>query len=81
VVGDFVEEYNTHRLHSAIGYVAPQDRLDGRHTQIWEARDRKLGAARARRAARREQARAGADAPPAAAQPGPSPAPPREHNG
>lgn len=53
VVGDFVEEYNTTRLHSAIGYVTPHDRLEGRHTQIWEERDRKLEAARARRAARR----------------------------
>jgi transposase InsO family protein len=66
VVGEFVEEYNTKRLHSAIGYITPQDRLEGRHTQIWEDRDRKLEAARARRAARREQAReraAGADVP------------------
>ena len=57
VVGDFVEEYNTKRLHGAIGYVTPHDRLEGRHTQIWEERDRKLEAARARRAAQREQAR------------------------
>jgi transposase InsO family protein len=57
VVGHFVAEYNTTRLHSAIGYVTPHDRLAGRHTQIWEERDRKLEAARARRAARREQAR------------------------
>jgi len=57
VVGDFVEQYNTRRLHSAIGYVTPHDRLAGRHTQIWEERDRKLEAARARRAARREEAR------------------------
>jgi len=56
VVGDFVEAYNTRRLHSAIGYVTPHDRLAGRHTQIWEERDRKLDAARARRAARREEA-------------------------
>jgi hypothetical protein len=42
-----VEEYNTRRLHSAIGYVTPHDRLAGRHTQIWEERDRKLEAARA----------------------------------
>jgi transposase InsO family protein len=62
VVGAFVEEYNTKRLHSAIGYVTPQDRLEGRHTQIWEERDRKLEAARARRAARRAEARAGGGA-------------------
>jgi putative transposase len=57
VVGTFVEEYNARRLYSAIGYVAPHDRLAGRHTEIWEERDRKLEAARARRAARREEAR------------------------
>ncbi len=57
VVGAFVEEYNTRRLHSAIGYVTPYDRLEGRHTQIWEERDRKLEAARARRAVRREETR------------------------
>lgn len=56
VVGDFVEAYNTRRLHSAIGYVTPHDRLAGRHTEIWEARDRKLEAARSRRAERRDQA-------------------------
>lgn len=57
VVGTFVEEYNTKRLHSAIGYVTPHDRLAGRHVQIWEDRDRKLEAARARRAAAREEGR------------------------
>jgi transposase InsO family protein len=57
IVGEFVADYNSRRLHSAIGYVTPADRLAGRHVQIWEERDRKLEAARARRAARREEAR------------------------
>lgn len=57
VVGDFVDEYNTRRLHSAIGYVTPHDRLAGRHAEIWKERDRKLEAARIRRAERRDQAR------------------------
>jgi transposase InsO family protein len=57
VVGEFVDSYNTQRLHSAIGYVTPQARLDGRHTQIWAERDTKLETARARRAQRRQQAR------------------------
>lgn len=57
VVGEFVEGYNSRRLHSAIGYVTPQARLESRHEQIWQDRDRKLEAARARRAQRRQFAR------------------------
>ena len=57
VVGEFVETYNTRRLHSAIGYVTPQARLEARHEQIWQVRDRKLEAARARRAQLRQLAR------------------------
>lgn len=53
VVGEFVEHYNTVRLHSALGYVTPQDRLEGRHTEIDAARDRKLEAAREKRRQRR----------------------------
>ena len=51
VVTAFVQHYNTERLHSAIAYVTPADRLAGRHTAITAARDRKLEAARERRAA------------------------------
>ena len=54
VVAEFVEEYNTQRLHSAIGYITPQDKLHGREQEIFETRDRKLEAARARRKAARE---------------------------
>jgi transposase InsO family protein len=53
VVGEFVEHYNTVRLHSALGYVTPQDRLKGRHTEIYATRDRKLEAAREARRQRR----------------------------
>jgi putative transposase len=53
VVSEFVEHYNTVRLHSALGYVTPQDRLEGRHTEIYAARDRKLEAAREKRRQRR----------------------------
>jgi len=53
VVAEFVEHYNTVRLHSALGYVTPQDRLEGRHQEIYAARDRKLEAARERRRQRR----------------------------
>jgi transposase InsO family protein len=51
VVAAFVTEYNHHRLHSAIGYVTPADRLAGRAPAIWAARDQKLEAARAHRRA------------------------------
>jgi transposase InsO family protein len=49
IVADFVVHYNQVRLHSAIGYVTPKDRLEGRHTEILAARDRKLIEARQRR--------------------------------
>jgi len=45
------------RLHSAIGYVTPKDKLEGREREIFAARDRKLEAARARRAADRARQR------------------------
>jgi len=53
VVGEFVEHYNTVRLHSALGYVTPEDRREGRHTEIYARRDRKLEAAREARRQRR----------------------------
>jgi transposase InsO family protein len=37
----YVDHYNTVLLHSAIGYVTPQDRLAGRQAEIHAARDRK----------------------------------------
>jgi transposase InsO family protein len=55
LVGDFVTHYNTVRLHSAIAYVTPQDKLAGRDADIFAARDRKLEAARERRRAVRQQ--------------------------
>ena len=42
-------------LHSAIGYVTPQDRLAGRQAEIQAARDRKLEEARSQRQLRRQQ--------------------------
>lgn len=58
VVGRFVDHYNGIRLHSAIGYITPNDFLAGRQDEIWAERDRKLEAARQERARRRAKARA-----------------------
>jgi len=49
ITGDFIEYYNTTRLHSAIGFIAPKDRLEGRQCAIHKARDKKLDEARKRR--------------------------------
>jgi transposase InsO family protein len=57
IVGKFVEHYNTVRLHSAIGYLTPKDKLEGRAKEIFDARDRKLETARQRRKEKRQQAR------------------------
>lgn len=54
VVEEFVTEYNTVRLHSSIGYVAPKDMLEGRQAQIHAERDRKLETAREERRRRRQ---------------------------
>ena len=53
----YVEHYNTVRLHSAIGYVTPQAKLEGRDQAILAERDRKLEAARERRKQKRQAAR------------------------
>jgi putative transposase len=57
LVAGFVEHYNTVRLHSALGYLTPQDKLAGREQEIFAARDRKLEAARERRKQQRQAAR------------------------
>ena len=57
LVAEFVAHYNEVRLHSAIGYVAPADKLAGRAPTIFAERDRKLEAARERRRAAREASR------------------------
>ncbi|MBN1837464.1 MAG: IS3 family transposase [Spirochaetales bacterium] len=57
IIAAFIEHYNTVRLHSAIGYVAPLDKLEGRAEAIWAERDRKLAEGRETRRARRAEAR------------------------
>ena len=54
VVDEFVGHYNTRRLHSAIGYITPKDKLEGRAEAILAARDAKLAAAREARKALRK---------------------------
>jgi transposase InsO family protein len=56
LVANYVQHYNTVRLHSAIGYVTPADKLAGREQQIFQQRDEKLAQARALRQERRRQA-------------------------
>ena len=53
LVSTYVDHYNQHRLHSAIGYIAPADKLAGRAPEILENRERKLSKARAQRAENR----------------------------
>ena len=57
IVTRYVEHYNQVRLHSAIGYLTPADKLAGREAEIFAARDRKLAEARERRKTRREAVR------------------------
>lgn len=52
-VAGFVAEYNGSRLHSAIGYTAPADKLAGREGEIFALRDARLEAARLQRQGRR----------------------------
>ena len=56
LIQQYVDHYNTVRLHSAIGFVTPADMLAGRQKEIVAARDRKLEEARRQRQQRRQQA-------------------------
>jgi hypothetical protein len=53
LVAEFVDYYNTVRLHSAIGYITPKDKLEGNEKAIFQERDRKLHEARERRKQKR----------------------------
>jgi putative transposase len=65
LVADYVTHYNEARLHSAIGYVTPKDKLLGNDAAIHAERDRKLAEARERRQQMRQtrhvQSAAGSD--------------------
>jgi putative transposase len=53
LVARHVYHYNHVRLHSAIGYITPDDKLAGREEAIWAERDRRLEAAREARRQKR----------------------------
>jgi len=54
LVTDFVVHYNNKRLHSAIGYITPIDKLKGRAETILAQRESKLTAAREARKSKRK---------------------------
>ena len=54
IVHDFVDHYNNVRLHSAIGYITPFNKLRGLEQIIFAERDRKLNEAREQRRIQRK---------------------------
>ena len=56
LIQQYVNRYNTVRLHSAIGFTTPADMLAGHQAEIHAARDRKLEEARQKRQERRREA-------------------------
>jgi transposase InsO family protein len=55
IIGRFADHYNNVRLHSALKYITPWDKLEGREKEIFDERDRRLALARERRQERRRQ--------------------------
>jgi len=56
-IEEYVEYYNTERLHSAIGYVTPKQMLEGRQKTIFKQREIKLEKAREERRKKRQRIR------------------------
>lgn len=50
---EYIRYYNDERLHSAIGYIAPNDKMEKRDRQIFKERDQKLDTARTARKQKR----------------------------
>ena len=57
LIAGYVDHYNNVRLHSAIGYITPGDKIEGRETDIFADRKRKLERARLRRKENRKENR------------------------
>ena len=49
IAGRYITDYNEVRLHSAIGYITPKDRLEQRHEEIFSRRRIKMAEARKNR--------------------------------
>jgi transposase InsO family protein len=56
-IDGYIRFYNEERLHSAIGYIAPKDKLECRDIQIFKERDQKLETAREARKQKRLEMR------------------------
>jgi transposase InsO family protein len=54
LIATYVNHYNTVRLHCAIGYITPHDKLLGKEKAIFAARDQKLAQARRQRKIKRQ---------------------------
>ena len=52
LVERYIQHYNENRLHSAIGYVTPMDKLEGRENKISQQRDKKLEESREKRSSK-----------------------------
>lgn len=50
IIEKYIQYYNKERLHSAISYIAPHDKLDGKEAIIFAKRDQKLKLAKENRA-------------------------------
>ncbi len=55
MLASYMDHYNRVPLHSAIGYVTPQAKLEGREQQIFAERARKLEEDREQMRLRRQQ--------------------------